>query len=93
MPKYAQKLFDERRVSFDKLRQMYTQNRKFSSMRRYNFLILKNDVQRIFLEHVSAVTLHFILRVLQSKYKIDTDALLEEVGINADIFLEENSYV
>ncbi len=45
------------------------------------------------MEYVSAVTLHFILRVLESKYKIDTKALLEEVDINADIFLEENSYV
>ena len=45
------------------------------------------------MEDVSAVTLHFILRVLQSKYKINTDALLEEMGIDATIFLEENSYV
>ena len=45
------------------------------------------------MEHVSAVTLHFILRVLQSNYNIDTDALLKEIGISGDIFLEENSYV
>ena len=62
-------------------------------LKRYNFPILTLFEQRIILEQVSAVTLHFILRVLQSKYNIDTDALLKEIGINADIFLEENSYV
>lgn len=45
------------------------------------------------MEQVSAVTLHFILRVLRSTYNIDTDALLKEVGIQTDIFLEENSYL
>ncbi|KFL33616.1 MULTISPECIES: AraC family transcriptional regulator ligand-binding domain-containing protein [unclassified Sulfurospirillum] len=45
------------------------------------------------MEHVSAVTLHFILSVLRSQYQINTDVLLDEIGINAEIFLEENSYI
>lgn len=45
------------------------------------------------MEHVSAVTLHYILNVLESRYQINTHALLDELDINADIFLEENSYV
>ena len=45
------------------------------------------------MEHVSAVTLHFILSVLRSQYQINTNVLLDEIGINAKIFLEENSYI
>ncbi len=45
------------------------------------------------MEHVSAITLHYILKVLEDQYKIDTDTLLKEVDINSDIFSQENSYV
>lgn len=45
------------------------------------------------MEKVSAVTLHYILQVLQSRYRIDTDSLLEHARIDANIFESENGYV
>lgn len=45
------------------------------------------------MEQVSAVTLHYILKILQSHYKIDTQELLSNIGIEPDIFEKENSYV
>lgn len=55
--------------------------------------IIKKFQKRIALEHVSAITLHYILKVLQNQYSIDTIKLLEDIGINSDIFSQENSYV
>lgn len=45
------------------------------------------------MEHVSAVTLHFILNVLESKYKLDTKELLTKLSIDSTLFLEENGYI
>lgn len=45
------------------------------------------------MEHVSAITLHYILKVLESQYKIDTLALLKDIDIDPNIFSQENSYV
>lgn len=45
------------------------------------------------MEHVSAITVHYILKVLENQYNIDTLALLKDVGIDEDIFSQENSYV
>ena len=45
------------------------------------------------MEHVSAVTLHFILNVLESKYQLDTKVLLQKLSINPALFLEENGYI
>lgn len=45
------------------------------------------------MEQVSAITLHYILKVLQNHYKIDTEKLLVDIGIDPNIFEKENSYV
>lgn len=45
------------------------------------------------MEQVSAVTLHFILNVLESKYQLNTKALLEKLEIEPTLFLEENGYI
>ena len=42
---------------------------------------------------VSAITLHYILKVLNKHYKIDTAELLTNIGVDSNIFNEENSYV
>ena len=42
---------------------------------------------------VSAVTLHYILKVLKSRYSLNTDELLRHIEIDAKIFNQENSYI
>ena len=45
------------------------------------------------MEQVSAITLHYILKVLRDHYKIDTEKLLSEIGVDPNIFEKENSYI
>ena len=45
------------------------------------------------MERVSAVTLHFILNVLETKYRLNTQTLLQELDIDPSLFLEANTYV
>lgn len=45
------------------------------------------------MEKISAITLHYILKILQNHYKIDTKQLLIDIDISPDIFQKENSYV
>ena len=42
---------------------------------------------------VSAITLHYIIKVLNTHYKINTEELLDNIGVDSNIFNEENSYV
>jgi hypothetical protein len=45
------------------------------------------------MEHVSAITLQYVLLTLEKHYKIDTNFLLEVVGIDCNIFTKEHAYI
>lgn len=42
---------------------------------------------------VSAITLHYILKILNTHYKIDSQELLKNIDVDPNIFNEENSYI
>jgi AraC-like DNA-binding protein len=45
------------------------------------------------LEHVSVITLQYVLLMLEKHYKIDINFLLKAVGIDRKIFTKEHSYI